>query len=77
VSILKQVDAWLRDADISVKLAACGDHKSFANASELIQRARRALEASEVVDMDAPIEGVTLADLVGVVGDVVVVKVPE
>lgn len=37
------IDEILRDADMCVKLAACGDVDSFAKASELIKRARAQL----------------------------------
>jgi hypothetical protein len=40
-----EIDRWLRDADMCVKLAACGDAGSYTKASELIQRSRTALAA--------------------------------
>jgi hypothetical protein len=47
---MTDIDRWLRDADMCVKLAACGDSGSFAKASALIQRARDALAAADQPD---------------------------
>ena len=50
----EQILTWLRDADMCVKLAACGESKAFVNASRLIGKAREALSGDSSTPETSP-----------------------